>query len=220
MTRIWFFLLTAIFLVTTTLPVTATRSALAATSISHTVVRGDTLYSLARRYGTTVDAIKQENNISGTVIYIGQSLWIPSSPVQPVHGTVYTVVRYDTLYSIARRYGTTVDAIMAANNLWGTLIYIGQLLNIPNTNMPLPPTAIIPTATPTFTPTPTPTIPVGAPCPCAADTLNCSNFTTGPQAQACMDYCISQGRGDIHNLDGDPDGDACEDLPEGFTVVQ
>lgn len=50
-------------------------------------------------------------------------------------------------------------------------------------------------------------------CSCASNSLNCSNFSTHSQAQSCFNYCIGQGRGDIHRLDGDNDGSACESLP-------
>ncbi len=116
------------------------------TGAYHTVVRGDTLYSLARRYGTTVDAIMRANRLTSPNIYIGQRLTISSSPTPPVGSTTYTVVRGDTLYSIARRYGTTVDAMKALNNISGRFIYIGQLLRIPQT-------ATFPTVTPIGTPT-------------------------------------------------------------------
>ena len=53
-----------------------------------------------------------------------------------------------------------------------------------------------------------------ASCSCDADTLNCSDFSSQPAAQACYDYCVAQGQGDIHGLDGsDNDGLACENLP-------
>jgi micrococcal nuclease len=51
-------------------------------------------------------------------------------------------------------------------------------------------------------------------CSCAGNSLNCSDFSTHRAAQACHDYCQSQGTGDIHGLDGnDNDGLACESLP-------
>lgn len=79
-----------------------------------------------------------------------------------------------------------------------------------------------PTATPTHTtqPGPTATTQPSGPCPCDRDSLNCSSFSTQSQAQACMDWCISQGRGDIHNLDGNADGEACESLPGNFRVIR
>jgi LysM repeat protein len=141
------------------------------TGTSHTVVRGDTLYSLARRFGTTVDAIMRANWLTSPNIYVGQRLIISSSPVPPVGSTTYTVVSGDTLYSVARRHGTTVDAIKAVNNISGNFIYIGQHLRIPQsaifptaTPMPTPmlTVTVVPTstrtATPTTTVTPTPTM--------------------------------------------------------------
>ena len=69
-----------------------------------------------------------------------------------------------------------------------------------------------PTATATPIPTSTPD-PV-APCPCEADTLNCGDFDTQPEAQACFDYCMATVGSDIHGLDrGNKDGNACESLP-------
>lgn len=77
------------------------------------------------------------------------------------------------------------------------------------------------TSTPTATPTPTATTPSQGPCPCNANTLNCSDFDTQPEAQACFNWCVSQGAGDIHGLDGsDNDGLACESLPGGFKVLR
>ena len=69
-----------------------------------------------------------------------------------------------------------------------------------------------PTATPTNTPTATPTTPPG-PCECYANLYNCSDFSTQAQAQACHDHCVNEGAGDIHGLDADNDGEACESLP-------
>lgn len=98
------------------------------------------------------------------------------------------------------------------------------------TFIPLPTSTIEPTNTvgptftsvPTLTPIPLPTntlvvfFPTSAPpagvCSCSGDTLNCSDFSSHASAQACHDYCISVGRGDIHRLDNDGDGDACESL--------
>lgn len=195
----------------------------------HTVVRGDTLYSLARRYGTTVDAIMRANGLTSPSIYVGQQLLVSAAPVPPIGTTTYTVVRGDTLYSIARRYGTTVDAIKAANNLTSNYIYVGQRLAIPQsgataTSTPVPtstgtakPTSY-PTPMRTFTPRPTPTMTPTATRPpivfeCSFNAYSCSSFSTQREAQAAFEYCRALGAGDIHNLDGDNDGLACEDLP-------
>lgn len=76
-----------------------------------------------------------------------------------------------------------------------------------------------PTATHTPTATPTATVPTG-PCPCNADTRNCSDFGSQASAQTCYDWCVSQGAGDIHRLDFDHDGEACESLPRFNKVLR
>jgi hypothetical protein len=52
-----------------------------------------------------------------------------------------------------------------------------------------------------------------APCNCSGPDLNCSDFATHAEAQACYEYCKQQGYGDVFKLDGDNDGSACESLP-------
>ncbi len=116
----------------------------------HIVQWGDTLYSLARRYGTTVTAIVQANGLANpNCIYTGQRLIIPTggvalSPTAPGAVTYYTVQKGDTLHSIAYRYGTTVSAIVAANNIYNpSFIYTGQRLVIPTGQLVgLPPIAV------------------------------------------------------------------------------
>jgi len=63
------------------------------------------------------------------------------------------------------------------------------------------------------TPPSTPIPPPSSPCNCSGPDLNCSDFSTQAAAQACYDYCKSQGYGDVFRLDGDSDGAACESLP-------
>jgi LysM repeat protein len=131
----------------------------------YTVQRGDTLYSIARRYGTTVQAIAQANGIlNPAYIYVGQVLCIPGLAAPPPSGGYYIVQRGDTLYSIARRFGTTYWAIAVANNLSNpNYIYPGQGLFIPGYTLPPPVVPPVkPAPTPTPTPTPTPQIAV---CP-------------------------------------------------------
>lgn len=97
-------------------------------TIEYTVVSGDTLWSIANRFGTTVDAIKSLNGLTSDLLLIGQVLKIPSGQGTNIS---YTVVSGDTLWSIARRYGTTVDAIKRLNGLTGDEIRVGQTLLIP-----------------------------------------------------------------------------------------
>lgn len=96
---------------------------------TYTVVKGDTLYSIAKRYNTTVDTIKNLNNLTSNTLSIGQVLKIPTSSSGNNYIT-YTVVKGDTLYSIAQRYNTTVDAIKNLNNLAMNTISVGQVLKI------------------------------------------------------------------------------------------
>lgn len=74
-------------------------------------------------------------------------------------------------------------------------------------------------ATQTATPTATATIPTEPPCPCDADTLNCGDFATQPDAQACFDHCMALTGRDVHRLDQNNDGVACESLPPGWRVL-
>jgi len=101
----------------------------------HVVTRGDTLYSLARRYGTTVYAIVQANGLRNSDwIYVGQRLVMPTSGTtqQTATSGTYVVQRSDTLSSIAYRHGVSVQALASANNIHNTdLIYSGQRLVIP-----------------------------------------------------------------------------------------
>lgn len=102
------------------------------------VKAGDTLYRLARRFGTTVQAIMDYNGLTSTTIYVGQRLYIPSTPPPPADYWWYQVRAGDTLYRLARRYGTTVQAIINVNGLPSTTIYIGQWLRIPGYTPPGP----------------------------------------------------------------------------------
>jgi putative chitinase len=100
----------------------------------YVVQPGDTLYSLARRFGTTVQAIAQDNNIvNPNCIYVGQRLTIHGTSGTPSPCTITHVVRYgETLTSIASRYGTTVWKLAQLNNLANpNIIYAGQRLLVP-----------------------------------------------------------------------------------------
>lgn len=94
------------------------------------VQRGDSLYSIAAKYNTTVDALKEVNNLTSNILSVGQVLKLPT--VEETSGAItYTVQRGDSLYSIAREFGTTVDEIKDLNNLESNLLSIGQVLKIP-----------------------------------------------------------------------------------------
>ena len=99
---------------------------------TYTVKAGDTLYSIAGRYNTTVDALRNLNNLTSNTLRIGQVLRIPTGSVVPGAGNNYVVKRGDTLYSIANRFNTTVDNLRKLNNLSSDVIQVGQLLQIPS----------------------------------------------------------------------------------------
>ena len=100
--------------------------------IIYTVLGGDTLYSIAKRYNTTANVIKEINNLSSNLLSIGQVLKIPTNSKDSQTYLNYTVVSGDSLYSIARKYNTTVDTIKKINNLSSNLLSIGQVLKIPS----------------------------------------------------------------------------------------
>lgn len=96
----------------------------------YTVRRGDTLYSIARLFGTTPNNIIQDNNLTTDLLMIGQQLKVPRN-----NYIDYTVQRGDTLYSIARRYKTTAQIIRELNNLNSDLLQINQTLLLPKENV-------------------------------------------------------------------------------------
>lgn len=94
-------------------------------TITYTVQKGDSLYSIARKYSTTIDKIKELNNLTTNLLSIGQELLIPTDTNLE---TTYTVQKGDSLYSIAKKYNTTVDKLKQLNNLTSNLLSIGQIL--------------------------------------------------------------------------------------------
>ncbi len=114
----------------------------------HVVQAGETLFSIARWYGVDLWTLARHNGIvNPSHIYVGQRLRIPTGGAPAPSAGVYVVQPGDTLYSVARAYGTTAWAIAQANGLYNMHhIYVGQRLVIPGaaSNPPAPQ----PTATP------------------------------------------------------------------------
>ena len=98
-------------------------------SFAYTVRAGDTLWLLANRFGTSVDAIKRLNGLTSDNLQIGQVLRIPAQQSSSYFD--YTVRAGDTLWLLANRFGTTVDAIKRLNGLSSDNLQIGQVLRIP-----------------------------------------------------------------------------------------
>jgi LysM repeat protein len=108
----------------------------------HVVQPGDTLYSIARYYGVSPEALSKANDLMNpNFIWIGQHLIVPGSympghdheyPASAPAGGSYVVRPGDTLFSIAARFGTTVSALAGSNHLGNeNVIFIGQTLVIP-----------------------------------------------------------------------------------------
>jgi peptidoglycan DL-endopeptidase LytF len=111
---------------------------------SYTVVSGDSLSVIAKRFNTTTDAIKSLNGLTSDFIRVGQVLKLPTSQpqVQAPAPTTYRVIAGDTLWSISRKFNTTVDNIKSLNSLGTDTLYIGQVLNVPTTPQTPTPTEV------------------------------------------------------------------------------
>jgi LysM repeat protein len=141
----------------------------------YVVKPGDSLNSIAARYRTTVEALMYANCLTSTRLTQGQRLYVPPLPptstpvppsppvcIPPYGWRPYVVRPGDTLYSLAARFGTTVQAIMRANCLNRYYLYTGEIIYLPPYFTPTPTRRPTPTLTPTrtVTPTLTPTITV------------------------------------------------------------
>lgn len=114
--------------------------------VTYTIQKGDNLYSIAKKFGTTVDKIIKDNNLKTNILNIGDTIKVSDNTkisaieecygddfVPPTDYTEYTVQKGDSLYSIAKRYNTTVNDILEYNNLKSTSLSLGQKLKIPVT---------------------------------------------------------------------------------------
>lgn len=99
---------------------------------NYTVQPGDSLFLIAKRYNLSLNELRQANNIWHDTIMPGQTIYIPHSANPGGGNTVYTIRPNDTLFLLARRYGTTIQAIKSLNNLRSDTIYPGQQLMIPS----------------------------------------------------------------------------------------
>lgn len=152
---------------------------------TYTVVKGDTLFAIAAKFGMTVTDLKSLNGLKDNALKVGQILKVrakdtpkPPAPTTPAPkpapasgGTTtagarsYTVVKGDTLSGISKRFGTTVDALKILNKLKSTALSIGQVLKIPGAVPANPPVVPPPVVSPPAPP------PVVAPNPAPGDYL-------------------------------------------------
>lgn len=92
---------------------------------------GDTLYSIAKRFNIPVSDLASANDINNNIVVIGQELIIPSNGNNNSSSDNYYIVKAgDTLYSIARKFNTTVKELEDKNNLSSNILSIGQQLKI------------------------------------------------------------------------------------------
>lgn len=99
--------------------------------IEYTIKKGDTLYSIANKYDTNVQELKNYNNLTSNTLSIGQIIKIPVSNNNNSTYEEYIVKSGDSLYSISKRFGYTVQELMNYNNLKSNLLSIGQIIKIP-----------------------------------------------------------------------------------------
>lgn len=96
----------------------------------YVVKKGDSLWSIARANGLTVDELKSLNNLSSNVLHVGETLLISSADSTGDNGNdnYYVVKSGDTLWSIARKYNLSVNELKALNNLSSNVLSVGQRL--------------------------------------------------------------------------------------------
>ena len=99
----------------------------------YTVKKGDSLWLIANKYGTTVDELKNANNLKSNTLSIEQTLIIPEKK-ESTSKISYVVKKGDSLWLIANKYDTTVEKIKSTNNLKSNTLSIGQVLVIPSTS--------------------------------------------------------------------------------------
>lgn len=109
--------------------------------IIHRVEEKETLYAISRRYGATVDAILQQNPDASSGIEIGQILKVPYSPKQKTEGAIHKVAPKETLFSIARLYGVSMDELKQWNKLTDNTLSAGQELLIRRKGTTIPPSS-------------------------------------------------------------------------------
>ena len=95
----------------------------------YTVQKGDSLWSIAKKLNVSVDELKEANNLTNSLLRVGQVLKIPSQQI--IDESLYTVQKGDSLYKIANMYNISVDELKKMNNLTTNILSVGQILKVP-----------------------------------------------------------------------------------------
>ena len=122
-----------------TTPAVTKPSVPTVTNKVYTVQKGDTLYKIAFANGVSVADLKTWNSLSTDIIFVSQSLKVaatttsaqataPTTSAPAASANSYTVVKGDTLYSIAKKNGVSLAALIEANDITSNVIYVGQVI--------------------------------------------------------------------------------------------
>ena len=103
------------------------------------VQKGDTLYSISRKFNISVDTLKRLNKLNSNDIFVGQQL-ILVEPENPVEHDIYIVKKGDSLWSISQKYNINVNDLIKLNNLDNLTLQINQQIKVPKQNIEEPPT--------------------------------------------------------------------------------
>ncbi|MCI8548300.1 MAG: LysM peptidoglycan-binding domain-containing protein [Bacilli bacterium] len=106
--------------------------------ITYTVKSKDNLYEIAKKYGTTVDQLKQLNHLKSNDLDIGQVLIIKPNDTIETQKQTYIVKEGDSIYSIANQFNIPINDLIALNSLKSPILTVGQSLNINGKNYNLP----------------------------------------------------------------------------------
>ena len=96
----------------------------------YTVEKGDTLYSISRRFNIPIDKLIEINNLTSDILSIGQIIYLQEKTINNDYDT-YTVVKGDSLWGISRKFNIRVNELIELNNLTDNIITIGQELLVP-----------------------------------------------------------------------------------------
>lgn len=190
---------------------------------TYTVRSGDTLSSIARRFGVTMDSIARASRLANVnLLSVGQRLTIPTCVTPEVTRSTSAVCSCSSNLYNCIDFRTRADAQACYDYCWRTVGYDvhrldgnqdGRVCESTSASSSSGSRSSAPTLSPGRS---APSVNLGATravCDCSGNLYNCKDFRTHADAQACHDYCMDQVGRDIHKLDGDNDGEACESLP-------